>query len=178
MNAEPKISEILAGGDPVAMDALIPEIYATLRQLAHRQRAHEAAHTLQTTALVNEACLKLLDSGGADFADQAHLYAYMSRTMRHLLIDRARRKKAQKRQAPEMTEGMVQSNIIDVLALDEALTRLEALDERLARVAELRLFAELSSPDIADALGVNARTVERDWLKARTFLAACLAPEA
>lgn len=177
MIAEPRISEILADGNPVAMDALIPEIYASLRQLAHRQRAHEAAHTLQTTALVNEACLKLLDNSGVTFADRAHLYAYMSRMMRHLLIDRARRKKAQKRQAPEMTEGMAQPNIIDVLALDEALTRLAALDERLARVAELRLFAELSSPDIADAIGINARTVERDWLKARTFLSACLAPE-
>lgn len=177
MTTEARISEILADGDPVAMDALIPQVYATLRQLAHRQRAYEAAHTLQTTALVNEACLKLLDSSGITFADQAHLYAYMSRTMRHLLIDRARRKMAQKRQAPEMTEGVSPSNIIDVLALDEALTKLAALDERLARVAELRLFAELSSPEIADAIGVNARTVERDWLKARTFLAACLAPE-
>jgi RNA polymerase sigma factor (TIGR02999 family) len=134
-------------------------------------------HTLETTALVNEAWLRLADQSGASFADRAHLYAYISRVMRHVLIDRARRKNAQKRQVPEMTAGVVRSDIIDVLALDEALSRLAAVDERLARVAELRLFAELSSPDIAEVIGVNARTVERDWLKARTFLAACLMPD-
>lgn len=178
MSAERRINEILASGDPVAMDALISEIYATLRQLAHRQRAREAAHTLETTALVNETYLKLLEKSDVKFVDSAHFYAYISRVMRHLLIDRARQRKAQKRQAPYLTEGVSQSSIIDVLALDEALTRLEALDERLARVAELRLFAELSSPDIAEMIGINARTVERDWLKARTFLSACLAPDA
>lgn len=177
MSVNRDITEILASGDPAAMDALIPRIYATLRGLARQQRAHEAAHTLETTALVNEAYLKLLDKSDIAFADSGHLYAYMSRVMRHLLIDRARRKKAQKRQAPEMTAGVAPSGIIDVLALDEALTRLAALDERLARVAELRLFAELSSQDIAEVIGVNARTVERDWLKARTFLAVCLAPD-
>jgi RNA polymerase sigma factor (TIGR02999 family) len=174
MNTEPAITEILASGDAAALDALIPKIYVTLRQLARRQRSHEAAHTLQTTALVNEAYLKLLEKTGIAFTDREHLYAYMSRVMRHLLIDRARRKKAQKRQAPDMTAPVTPSDIIDVLALDEALTRLAALDERLARVAELRLFAELSSQDIADVMGVNARTVERDWLKARTFLSASL----
>jgi RNA polymerase sigma factor (TIGR02999 family) len=168
------ITEILARGDAAAIDALIPKIYATLRQLARRQRAHEAAHTLETTALVHEAYLKLASQGSVAFADRAHLYAYISRVMRHLLIDRARRKKAQKRQAPEMTAGVARSEIIDVLALDEALTRLAVLDERLAHVAELRLFAELSSPDIAEVIGVTPRTVERDWLKARTFLSACL----
>ncbi|MEO6925602.1 MAG: ECF-type sigma factor [Rhodanobacter sp.] len=177
MTTEPPITEILARGDSSAMEALIPRIYATLRQLARRLRAREGAHTLETTALVHEAYLKLADSSGLAFADRAHLFAYMSRVMRHILIDHARRKNAQKRQAPEMTVGVVRSDIIDVLALDEALTRLAAVDERLARVAELRLFAELSSPDIAEVLGVNARTVERDWLKARTFLSACLTPE-
>lgn len=177
MSTDPYITEILASGDPAAMDALIPKIYATLRQLARRQRALEAAHTLETTALVNEAYLKLLDKSDITFTDRAHLYAYMSRVMRHLLIDRARRKNAQKRQAPEMTVGVARSDIIDVLALDEALTRLAAMDERLARVAELRLFAELTSVDIAEVMGVTALTVERDWLKARTFLAGCLAPE-
>lgn len=178
MNLDPQITEILARGDAGEMDALIPRIYATLRQLARRQRAGEGAHTLETTALVHEAWMQLAGQSGIAFADRAHLYAYMSRVMRHILIDRARRKNAQKRQAPEMTAGVVHSDIIDVLALDEALTRLAAVDERLARVAELRLFAELSSPDIAEVLGVTARTVERDWLKARTFLSACLTPDA
>jgi RNA polymerase sigma factor (TIGR02999 family) len=177
MNAEPRITEVLsraADGDAAAFDTLIPGIYATLRRLARRQRAHEAAHTLETTALVHEAYLKLVANDAPAFPDRAHLYAYMSQVMRHLLIDHARRKKAQKRQAPVMTAAEDPSDIIDVLAIDEALTRLAATDERLARVAELRLFADLSSPEIAEALGLTARTVERDWLKARTFLSACL----
>ncbi len=177
MNPESCITETLAlaaRGDLTAIDVLIPKIYGTLRRLARRQRAGEAAHTLETTELVHEAYLKLAKQGDVTFTDRAHLYAYMSRVMRHLLIDHARRKKAQKRQAPEMAAEVAGSDIIDVLALDEALTRLAALDQRLAHVAELRLFADLSSPDIADVLGVNARTVERDWLKARAFLAACL----
>jgi RNA polymerase sigma factor (TIGR02999 family) len=168
--------ERAARGDAAAIDTLIPKIYATLRQLARRQRAYEAAHTLETTALVHEAYLKLANQSDVTFADRAHLYAYMSQVMRHILIDHARRKKAQKRQAPEMTVGETGPDIINVLAIDEALSRLEALDKRLAKVAELRLFADLSSPDIAEVLGVNARTVERDWLKARTFLSACLMP--
>ena len=181
MNAGPQITEILAraaSGDPSALDALIPKIYATLHQLARRQRAREAAaHTLETTALVHEAYLQLA-KGGTAFADRAHLYAYMSRVMRHILVDHARRKNAQKRQAPELTAEPAGPEILDVLAIDEAMTRLAALDPRLARVAELRLFADLSSPEIAEVVGVNARTVERDWLKARTFLSACLTPDA
>ena len=176
MNTELQITEILGRGDPAAVDALIPKIYDMLRHLARRQRVGESAHTLDTTALVHEAYMKLADQSGMKFADRAHLYAYMSRVMRHILIDHARRKNAQKRQAPEMSVGVVKSEIIDVLAIDEALGRLAALDPRLAQVAELRLFADLSSPDIAMVIGVTARTVERDWLKARTFLSACLLP--
>jgi RNA polymerase sigma factor (TIGR02999 family) len=160
--------------ESAAADALIPEIYATLRQLARRQRARESAHTLETTALVNEAWLLLARRTGVAFIDHEHVFAYMSRVMRHLLIDHARHRDAQKRLAPDVTAEAAGSDIIDVLALDEALARLAALDERLGRVAELRLFAELSTPDIAEVLGITTRTVERDWLKARTFLSACL----
>jgi RNA polymerase sigma factor (TIGR02999 family) len=177
MNADPQITEILARHDSGALDVLLPKIYASLRRLAHRQRAHEAAHTLETTALVHEAYLALARKSEVAFVDRAHLFAYISRLMRHLLIDHARRKNAQKRQAPEMTAGRVEPAIIDVLAIDEALNRLSEVDQRLARVAELRLFADLSSPDIAEVVGVNARTIERDWLKARAFLSACLIPE-
>lgn len=176
-NAELQITEVLSrasSGDAAAFDALIPKVYATLHRLAHGHRVRESAHTLQTTALVHEACLKLLDQKNAAFADRAHLYAYMSQVMRHILIDHARRRKAQKRQAPDMTAGVHGSDILDVLAIDEALQRLAAVDERLARVAQLRLFADLSAAQIAEALGVTARTIERDWLKARTFLSACL----
>ena len=179
MDTDLQITDILAraaGGDPAAINALIPKIYATLRRLAHRQRAREQAHTLETTALVHEAYLQLANKGDVSFADRAHLYAYMSQAMRHILVDHARRHRAQKRQAPEMEE-QAGSDILDVLAIDEAMSRLAALDARLARVAELRLFADLSSPEIAEVIGVNTRTVERDWLKARTFLSACLIPD-
>ena len=180
MNADLPITEILArasAGDSAAIDGLIPRIYATLRRLAHRQRLHEHAHTLDTTALVHEAYLQLANQGEVSFPDRAHLFAYMSRAMRHILVDHARRRRAQKRQAPELAEEPAGSDILDVLAIDEAMSRLAAVDERLARVAELRLFADLSSPEISEVLGVNARTVERDWLKARAFLSACLSPD-
>jgi RNA polymerase sigma factor (TIGR02999 family) len=179
MTVDLPITEILArasAGDPAAIDGLIPRIYATLHRLAHRQRMHEQAHTLDTTALVHEAYLQLAGKGEVCFADRAHLFAYMSQAMRHILVDHARRHRAQKRQAPELPEEPARSDILDVLAIDEAMSRLAAVDERLARVAELRLFADLSSPEIAEVLGVNARTVERDWLKARAFLSACLKP--
>jgi RNA polymerase sigma factor (TIGR02999 family) len=177
MNAGPDITEILARaarGDTAAVDALIPKIYASLRQLAHRQRTREADHTLETTALVHEAYLTLAKANGVTFPDRAHLYAYISRVMRHILIDHVRRKNAQKRQAPNIPAGVAETDVVDVLALDEALSKLADVDQRLARVAELRLFAELSSQEIAEAIGVNVRTVERDWLKARTFLSGCL----
>lgn len=179
MNADLPITDLLeraSAGEPGAIDRLIPGIYATLRRLAHRQRWHEEPHTLETTALVHEAYLQLANRGEVSFADRAHLYAYMSQAMRHILVDHARRRRAQKRQAPEMDEP-AGSDVLDVLAIDEAMRQLEAVDARLARVAELRLFADLSSPEIAEALGVTARTVERDWLKARTFLSACLMPD-
>jgi RNA polymerase sigma factor (TIGR02999 family) len=179
MTADLPITEILArasAGDPAAIDGLIPRIYATLRRLAHRQRLHEQAHTLDTTALVHEAWLQLANKGEQSFADRGHLYAYMSRAMRHILVDHARRHRAQKRQAPLLAEEASQPDALDMLAIDQAMDRLAGVDERLARVAELRLFADLSSPEISEVLGVNARTVERDWLKARTFLSACLTP--
>jgi RNA polymerase sigma factor (TIGR02999 family) len=180
MNAEPDITDFLAraaDGDRAAVDALIPRIYASLQRLAHRQRSRESVHTLETTALVHEAYLTLARQNGVAFPDRAHFYAYVSRSMRRILIDRTRRRSAQKRQAPEPTAEQG-SDVVDVLALDEALSRLAVLDARLARVAELRLFAELSSAEIAEVVGVNARTVERDWLKARSFLSGCLLPDA
>lgn len=179
MTDGPDITEFLARaaqGDDAAIDALIPQIYATLRQLAHRQLARESAHTLETTALVNEAYLTLAKRNEFQFADRAHFYAYVSRVMRHTLVDRVRRNRAQKRQAPAMGREAAPEPV-DVLALDEALSKLTVADPRIARVAELRLFAGLSMPAIADATGVTARTVERDWLKARTFLSACLIPQ-
>lgn len=175
--SDPDITELLSrapGADRRSLDALLPHIYATLRRLAHRQRAHEAAHTLGTTALVNEAYLVLMRQHGAAFTDRSHFFAYVARTMRHILIDRARRRAAQKRQAGDAELGPAPVEPIDALALDQALERLAHTDARLARVAELRLFAGLSAGEIAALDAVNARTIERDWLKARAFLSGCL----
>jgi RNA polymerase sigma factor (TIGR02999 family) len=184
MSAAAEVTDFLeraARGDAGAIDALMPEIYASLRQLASRQRARESARTLETTALVHEAYLVLARHSSTKFDDRAHFYAYMSRVMRHLLVDHARRRKAFKRQAPadglSQPQGGEGDAMLDVLALDEALQRLAATDARLVRVAELKLFAELPNPRIAEILDVNPRTVERDWLKARTFLCGCLLPE-
>jgi RNA polymerase sigma factor (TIGR02999 family) len=179
MSDGPEITEFLARaaqGDDAAIDALIPHIYDTLRRLAHRQRAREAAHTLETTALVHEAYLALARQSGFQFVDRAHFYAYVARLMRHALIDRVRRHGAQKRQAVDMAVESTPEPV-DVLALDEAMNKLIDTDPRLARVAELRLFVGLSTPEIGDLIGVATRTVERDWLKARTFLSACLISE-
>ncbi len=179
MNAGPDITEFLAraaNGDNAAMDALISKVYASLHQLAHRQRAREVAHTVETTALVHEAYLALAKQSGLAFADREHFYAYMSRVMRHILVDRARRKKAQKRQPVDMAAEDAGPGIVDLLALDEALDKLAALNQRLAQIAELRLFVGLSNQEIGGITGVTARTVERDWLKARTFLSGCLLP--
>lgn len=180
MTLDLEITEILARGscgESAVADALFPKVYAQLRALARRQCARESAHTLQTTALVHEAYLTLMRQGEVAFADRGHLYAYMSRVMRHILIDRARRRNAQKRQLPGPAGIETDADGVDVLAVDQALNHLAALDRRLARVAELRVFGELSNAEIAEIAGVGVRTIERDWLKARTFLSACLAAE-
>ena len=180
-NDDDAITDLLgsvARGDAHAADALLPKIYESLRAIARKQFRREGPHTLQTTALVHETYLELLSrKSAATFASRAHFYAYASRAMRHILVDHARRNQALKRQPGPGFE--LQSRdldcVIDMLALDEALTCLSAKNDRLARVAELKLFAELSNCSIADLLVVDTRTIERDWLKARTFLSGCLA---
>ena len=181
-DAEADITALLQdarNGGALAMAQLMPRVYESLHRLARRQRKGEGAHTLQTTALVHEAYLVLLNQNAATFDDRAHFFAYAGQVMRHLLVDHARRRLALKRQAPaacHTDEAQHEDAVVDVLALDEALDRLATVDARLARVAELKLFAELSSIAVGEVLGVNSRTVERDWLKARTFLSACLSP--
>ncbi|GAA0719420.1 ECF-type sigma factor [Dokdonella soli] len=179
LSAELDITGLLQRDAP-ALDMLIPQIYEPLRRLARRQRQRESAHTLQTTALVHETCLVLMKQDVARFSDSAHFYAYVSQVMRHALIDHARCRKALKRQAP--AEFALQGeeartdpdSIIDLLALDEALNRLNTIDARLAQIAQLKLFAELSCREIARVLKVNSRSIDRDWLKARAFLSDCL----
>lgn len=164
-------------GDSRAVDRLVPIVYRELRQIAGALMRHERAdHTLQPTAVVHEALLRLLEGEPVSFENRAHFFALAARIMRRLLVDHARRRVAGKRggeqQQVEVDEGLVltpgQSS--DVLALHEALDRLEQLDERQARIVEMHYFAGNSVDEIAAAAGTSERTVKRELQTARLFL--------
>ena len=168
--------DALRSGRRESLDALTALLYEELREIAHRHRGREQDATLATTALVHEAYLKLVDQSRASWNDRAHFLALAAVVMRHILIDRARSRLAGKRGgshdvvtfddeavAPNEDPGAL-------LQIDEALDRLAAMDERLAQVVECRFFGGLTHEEIAAALGVTVRTVERDWAKARVLL--------
>jgi RNA polymerase sigma-70 factor, ECF subfamily len=168
-------------GDRAALEQLVPLVYESLRRIARSQRAGEQrAHTLSTTALVNEAWLRLLGPEQADWQCEAHFYRYAAKAMRHILIDAARSRQAQKRgggvehveldSAPPIAEQACG----ELLALDQALLRLAEVNPRLVQVVELRFFAGLEVEQVAEVLGINARSVVRDWAKARALLAQML----
>jgi RNA polymerase sigma factor (TIGR02999 family) len=164
-------------GDPQALDALMPLVYAELRRLAARQlRGERAGHTLQPTAVVHEAYLRLIGQRNAGWQSRGQFYAVAARMMRRVLIDHARRGHAGKRGGAaihlslEGTDLPVAAPSIDLLALDAALTRLEALDAEQARVVELRFFAGLSVEETALALGLSPATIKRYWQSARAWL--------
>jgi len=164
-------------GDDGALDRVFPLVYDELQRIARAQLGRErAGHTLQATALVNEAYLKLAQRPPRGTSDRGHFLGVAARAMRQVLVDHARAWSADKRgggAAPvTLNEELagVGSEPEDVLALDQALDRLNALDERLRRVVELRYFAGLQDEEIAEVLGVTRRTVQRDWVKARAWL--------
>ena len=163
-------------GDERACDALAPLIYQELRRIAHRHmRGEQPDHTLQTTALANEAWVRLVDLDRVQWQDRAHFFAMASRMMRRILVDAARSRRAGKRGGgaiqvtldPEMNLGMVDAQVV---ALDEALSALEQLDPRKCQVVELRFFGGLSVEEAAEALSVSPATIARDWTFARTWL--------
>lgn len=165
------------GGDEEALSRLIPLVYAELRRVASARLRHEAPnHTLQTTALVHEAYVRLVGLERMTLRDRTHFFAMAARLMREILVDHARRRDARKRGGGLTVLGLedvaagAESAIVDVLALDEALTELSALDERLCRVVELRYFAGLNIAETADALDVSSATVERDWTVSKAWL--------
>lgn len=169
----------LAEGDNSAAAELLPLVYAELRQLAGRRMARERAdHTLQPTALVNEALLRMLPSPSRSFNDRAHFFRAAAQAMRAVLVDHARARGAAKRggdrQRLELDQALVLSDdrLEDVLFLDEALGRLIELDEELGRVVELRFFAGLTHEEIAGVLGKSTRSIERAWRTARAWLRA------
>lgn len=164
-------------GDAVAAETLWEAVYGELYRMARGQLYRNGAgHTLNSTALVHEAYLKLVRHDGA-YESRAHFYNVAARAMRHILIDHARRKGSQKRGGDRdrvPLEGdhlQAHQRAALLLDLDAALDRLAAVDERLAAVVEYRFFAGLEIPDVADLLGVSVPTVGRDWRKARAWLA-------
>ena len=167
----------LRSGRHGALDQLIPLVYNELRVIAHRQLALRAkGSTLSTTALVHETYLKLVDQSRADWRDRAHFLAVASIAMRHVLVDRAKARAALKRGGERRRITLDDAHIaVDdqpdaLLQLDGAMNRLAELQPRLARVVECRFFGGLTEDEIAEALGVTVRTVQRDWAKARMLL--------
>jgi len=169
-------------GDSAALDALLPVVYAELRRQARRALRREAAgHTLQPTALVHEAYLKLVDQRPDRWQSRAQFFAVAARCMRQVLVDAARTRRAAKRgggaRPITLSDGLAGAPAAggeaigdDVLALDAALTRLAALDPEQARLVELRYFAGLTLDDTAATLGVSPATVSREWTVARRWL--------
>ena len=165
-----------ANRDPAARDRLLPIVYDELRRLAHHfMRGEREGHTLQTTALVNEAYLRLAGIDGLQWRDRAHFFAMAATLMRRVLVDYARQRGRDKRGAGVSVTSLDEHAIapqpaVDVVALDDALERLAAVDPQQARVVELRFFAGLSVKETAEALGVSAATVKRDWATAKLWL--------
>lgn len=178
--SEPDVSQLLADwqrGDRSAFDRLVPLVYDELRRVARaRLRTERDGHTLQTTALVHEAYVRLVGLNRMTMRDRTHFFAMASRLMREILVDHARRKHAQKRGAAAETipldavDPPAGGNALDLLALDEALTQLIDFDPRLCQVVELRFFGGLSIAETSETLGVSPATIERDWVVAKAWL--------
>lgn len=175
-----EVTQLLADwgrGDKSAFDKLFPLVHQELRRIAQRQMNHERpGHTLQATALVNEAYLKLAGNEGFEWRDRAHFYAVCAQVMRHVLIDHARAHARDKRGG-----GAVQVSLNDAIALgeqraeelvalDEALRSLEHLDPQKGRIVEMRYFGGLSIEETAEVLDISPRTVRREWRRAKAWL--------
>jgi len=169
----------LKHGDPAALAELVPIVYKELRRLAgHYLRGERIGHTLQPTALVHEVYLRLVGQQQADWQNRAQFMAVAAQLMRRILVDHARQRNAVKRGVPialgleadrqrKATDGLE-----EVLAVDEALTRLSQFDPQQCRVVEMRYFGGLAVEEIAEVLGISPRTVDRDWAMAKAWLRA------
>ncbi len=174
------VTQILADscqGDPEALANLLPLVYNELRRLARRYlRDERSGHTLQATALVHEVYLRLIGQTGLHWQNRAHFFGLAAQAMRRILIDHARHQRAAKRGGPHLTLFLNDAvdwsseRTVDVLALDEALTRLAAFDSPKSRIVELRFFGGLTIEETAQVLGVSTATVERAWQMAKLWL--------
>ena len=181
MQSEDGITQLLArwsDGDKTALDKLMPMVYSELRRLASNYlRRERRDHTLQPTALVNEAYLKLIDQKTAKWQNRAQFYGIAAQLMRRILVDHARQHKAAKRGGSEQQRlsitsagRLVAKPELDVMALHEALEELATIDPQQERIVELKFFGGLSIEETAEVLGVGHATVERDWKMARAWL--------
>jgi RNA polymerase sigma factor (TIGR02999 family) len=163
-------------GDEKALRALVPLVYKELRRLAHYHLQSERPdHTLQSTALVHEAYLRLLGGQPIELKNRAHFIAVASRLMRQILVDYARSRRANKRDggcriAFEDLAALPVTQDIELLALDNALDELSRIDERQGKIVEMKFFGGLSAPEISGVLGISRATVDRDWATARVWL--------
>ncbi|HWJ56499.1 MAG TPA: ECF-type sigma factor [Vicinamibacterales bacterium] len=168
------------GGDAAALEELVPLVYAELRRMADRQlRRERSDHTLQPTAVVHEAFLRLVDQRRVSWQNRAHFFAVAARLMRRVLVDHARAHQAEKRGGLARRIPLEDWNagqqpprvdLVDLVDLDAALDRLSALDPDQARVVELRFFGGLTVEETAEVVGASSATVKRDWHSARAFL--------
>ncbi len=178
--ASPQVTRLLLDwgkGDQDALEQLIPLVHEELRRVARRYMAHErAGHTLQATALVNEAYLRLIDIRQVRWQNRAHFFAMSARLMRRILVDFARSRRYQKRGGGAQKVSLDEALMLcpergtDLVALDDAVTALAAVDPRKARVVEMRFFGGLSVEESAEALHVSVDTVMRDWKLAKAWL--------
>lgn len=164
-------------GDPHALDELVSQVYGELLQIADRAlRRERSDHTLEPTALVHEAFMRLSNQDRIHWRNRSQLMGVVGELMRRILVDHARRRRADKRDGGirlTLQEGLApgrEDRIVDLLMLDDALTRLQALDPRQAKIVELRYFAGLKVEETAEALDLSTRTVKREWAMARAWL--------
>jgi RNA polymerase sigma factor (TIGR02999 family) len=166
-----------SNGDRAALDTLVPLIYAELHRLARRYMRQEGpGHTLETTALVNEAYLRLVNQKQVNWQNRTHFFAVSAQSMRNILVDMARGRKRQRRggnaEHLSLDESLVfsEERASELIALDDALTALAKVDERKSRIVEMRYFGGLSVEETADVLQISVATVDREWRRARAWL--------
>ncbi|MBK9316943.1 MAG: sigma-70 family RNA polymerase sigma factor [Acidobacteria bacterium] len=166
-----------SNGDQASLDKLMPLVNAELRRLARRYMQREnPGHTLQTSALVNEAYLKLIDQKNVQWQNRAHFFGIAAQLMRRILIDHARKAHYQKRGAGAIkvsldeTTAVIEAKTADLLAVDEALNKLTSMDARKGRIVELRFFGGLTEEETAEVMGISVPTVQREWRAAKAWL--------
>ena len=180
MSAGQNITELLVGygrGDKETLDQLMPIVYDELRRQAARYlRREQVGHTLQTTALIHEAYVRLVDQRNVQWQNRAHFFGIAAQLMRRILVDHARTKKRVKRGGSDIRVSLgdatvaVKGQDLDVVALDEALDRLAQIDEQQSRVVELRFFSGLTVEETAEVMHISKATVKRDWSMAKAWL--------